>query len=117
MDLTVVRLKEILTERLQRFIERPEVTVIVKESQSKYVYTIGKIGQSGSYPLTPGMTVLQALSKAGGFAEWADTKNILVIRKSEEKEIRYRFNYNEYVAGKNLEQNIVLKPDDMIIVP
>ena len=63
------------------------------------------------------MTVLQAISTAGGFAEWADEKNILIVRKEGAKEVQIRFNYKEYVSGRNLEQNILLKPNDTIVVP
>jgi len=63
------------------------------------------------------MTVLQALSTAGGFTEWADTKNILIVRREGGKEVQIRFNYKEYIDGRNLEQNIPLKPGDTIVVP
>jgi polysaccharide export outer membrane protein len=63
------------------------------------------------------MTVMQALSAAGGFAEWADTKNIMIIRREGGKEIQLRFNYKEFTSGERLEQNIVLKPGDTLVVP
>jgi polysaccharide export outer membrane protein len=63
------------------------------------------------------MTVLQALSTAGGLAEWADEKNIRVIRREGPKEVQYPFNYKDVIAGKNIEQNILLKPNDTIVVP
>jgi polysaccharide export outer membrane protein len=63
------------------------------------------------------MTVMQALSAAGGFAEWADPKNILIIRKEGGKETHLRFNYKEFTSGENLQQNILLKPGDTIVVP
>jgi polysaccharide export outer membrane protein len=63
------------------------------------------------------MTVLQAISAAGGFAEWADTKNIMIVRHEQGKEVQLRFNYKDFVDGKNLQQNILLKPRDTIVVP
>jgi polysaccharide biosynthesis/export protein len=63
------------------------------------------------------MTVLQALSSAGGLAEWADTKNIMVVRSEKGKEKMYRFNYQEFISGKDLDQNIILEPSDTIVVP
>ena len=63
------------------------------------------------------MTVLQALSAAGGFAEWADKKNILIIRREGGKEVQLSFNYKEVIAGKKVAQNITLKPNDTIVVP
>ena len=113
----VTELKKTITEKLQNFVTAPEVTVIVKEIRSRRIYTHGKLMRPGPYPLLPGMTVLQAISTAGGFAEWADEKNILIVRKEGDKEVQLRFNYREYIAGKNLEQNILLKPNDTIVVP
>jgi len=114
---TASELKKIITDKLQNFVTAPEVTVIVKESRSQVIYTIGKVTKPGPYPLAPGMTVMQALSAAGGFAEWADPKNILIVRKEGGKETQLRFNYKEYTSGENLQQNILLKPGDTLVVP
>ena len=115
--MTASELKKVITDKLQSFVTAPEVTVIVKESRSQVVYTIGKLMKPGPYPLAPGMTVMQALSAAGGFAEWADPKNILIVRKDGGKETHLRFNYKEFTSGENLQQNILLKPGDTIVVP
>jgi len=114
---TASELKKTITDKLQNFVTAPEVTVIVKESRSQVVYTVGKLTRPGPYPLAPGMTVMQALSAAGGFAEWADPKNIMIIRREGGKEIQLRFNYKEFTSGERLEQNIVLKPGDTLVVP
>ncbi|RLB79187.1 MAG: polysaccharide export protein [Deltaproteobacteria bacterium] len=114
---TVAELKEIITTKLKKYVTAPEVTVIVNEARSQIIYTIGKLNNPGPYPLTPGMTVLQALSAAGGFAEWADTKNIVIVRREKDKEVQFKFNYKEFIEGKNLKQNILLKPNDTIVVP
>ncbi|MBW2018231.1 MAG: polysaccharide biosynthesis/export family protein [Deltaproteobacteria bacterium] len=114
---TVTELKDTITEKLKNYITAPEVTVIVKESRSRIIYTIGKVVRPGPYGLAPDMTVLQALSNAGGFAEWADEKNVLIIRREGGKETQLHFNYKEYIAGKNIEQNVILKPGDTIVVP
>lgn len=114
---TVAELKDIITTKLKNFIDAPEVTIIVNESRSRRIYTIGNVKAPGPYPLAPNMTVLQALSAAGGFAEWADTKNILIIRREGGKEAQLNFNYKDVVAGKKIEQNIMLKPNDTIVVP
>jgi len=114
---TVTELKEIITKKLKNFITAPEVTVIVNESLSRTVYIIGTVNEPGPYPLSPNMTVLQALSTAGGFTEWADTKNIQIVRRDGKKEVQLRFNYKKFISGKNLEQNILLKPNDTIVVP
>ena len=114
---TVNQLKKTIGEKLEKFVTVPEVTVIVSESRSRTIYTIGKVTRPGPYALAPNMTVLQALSTAGGFTEWADTKNILIVRREGDKEVQLRFNYKEFTDGKNLQQNILLKPNDTIVVP
>jgi polysaccharide export outer membrane protein len=110
-------LKALLSEKLQDFVSKPEVTVIVLESRSKNFYIIGKINQPGTYPMSPDMTVLQAISVAGGLTEWADKDNIRIIRRSGRKEEILHFDYDKVITGKKLEQNILLKPNDTIIVP
>jgi polysaccharide export outer membrane protein len=110
-------LKELLTAKLKDYIDSPEVTVILVESHSKNFYIIGKVARPGTYALTPGMTVLQALSVAGGLGEWADKDSIRIIRSSDTKEKVIRFDYDKVMSGKNLEQNIPLKPNDTIVVP
>jgi polysaccharide biosynthesis/export protein len=114
---TATELKKAITDKLQNFVTTPEVTVIVKETRSQMIYTIGKLTRPGPYPLAPNMTVMQALSAAGGFAEWADTKNILIVRREGGKETQLRFNFKEFTSGEKLEQNIVLKPGDTLVVP
>ena len=63
------------------------------------------------------MTVLQAISVAGGLGEWADADSIRIIRKSGAKEKILHFDYEKVISGKNLEQNILLQPNDTIVVP
>ena len=114
---TVTELKEIITTKLKNFVTAPEVTVIVNESRSMKIYVIGQVNTPGPYPLAPDMTVLQALSTAGGFAEWADTKNIMIVRRQGGKDIQLHFNHKKFISGKDLKQNILLKPNDTIVVP
>jgi polysaccharide export outer membrane protein len=114
---TVGQLKKTVTQKLEKYVTAPEVTIIVKESRSQTVYTIGKVSRPGPYPIASNMTVLQALSSAGGFTEWADTKNILIVRRRADKEVQIPFNYKGFTSGQNLEQNILLQPGDTIVVP
>ncbi len=115
--MTTLGLKALLTERLKGFVDSPEVTVIVIESRSKNFYIVGRVNQPGRYPLSPNMTVLQALSVAGGPIPLAHKDNIRIIRRSEGKEEILRFDYDKVISGKKLEQNILLEPNDTIIVP
>jgi polysaccharide export outer membrane protein len=115
--MTTLGLKALLTERLKGFVDSPEVTVIVIESRSKNFYIVGRVNQPGRYPLSPNMTVLQALSVAGGPIPLAHKNNIRIIRRTEGKEEILRFDYDKVISGKKLEQNILLEPNDTIIVP
>jgi polysaccharide export outer membrane protein len=115
--LTVMELKDIITEKLKNYVSNPEVTVILRESQSRRIYAIGRLNQPGEYQLQPEMTVLQALAAAGGFTEWADKKYVMIVRRQGDKDVLYRFNYQEFISGKNLDQNIILEPNDTIVVP
>jgi polysaccharide export outer membrane protein len=114
---TVTELKKAISDKLKDYVTAPEVTVVVRQVNSRRIYTLGKLNTPGPYALAPDMTVIQALSVAGSFAEWADEKNIRVIRREGGKEIQYRFNYKDFIAGKDIEQNILLKPNDTIVVP
>jgi polysaccharide export outer membrane protein len=116
-DKTVTELKNLITEKLEDYVEAPEVTVIVNSSGSKRIYLIGKINGPGPMHLDTRLTVIQALASAGGLAEWADEKNIQIIRRVGDKETRILFNYKEFVSGENIEQNIILQPGDTIVVP
>ena len=115
--LTPSQLAEQITADLRKFITNPQVTVIVAQINSQRVYILGEATRPGAYPLLPGMTVLQALSSAGGFTLYANSKKIYVLRKESGKLEKFPFNYKEVVNGKNAEQNIELKAGDQIVVP
>jgi polysaccharide export outer membrane protein len=115
--LTPAQLAAHITESLKRFITGPQVTVIVATINSQRIYIIGEVTRAGAYPLLPGMTVLQALSSAGGFTQFANIKNICLLRQENEQQLKYAFNYKEAMNGKKPEQNVVLKAGDTIIVP
>jgi polysaccharide export outer membrane protein len=93
------------------------VTVTVTEINSRRVYVTGEVNRAGSMPLLPNMTVLQALSGAGGFTQFAKLKGIYVLRSENGKQVKYPFDYKQVVKGNNSEQNIPLLPGDVIVVP
>ncbi len=115
--LTPTQLAASITTGLKRFVTDPQVTIIVSQINSQRVYISGEVTRAGAYPLLPDMTVLQALSSAGGFTQFANTKKIYVLRGSGGKAEKFPFNYKEVVNGKNADQNIVLKAGDQIVVP
>jgi polysaccharide export outer membrane protein len=95
----------------------PQVTVSVSEINSRRIYVTGEITRAGAFPLLPNMTVLQALSSSGGFTQFAKLKNIYVLRIEDGKQVKLPFNYKDAVNGKKPEQNVVLQPGDVIVVP
>ena len=115
--LTPMQLAMTITEKLKKFIADPQVTVIVTGINSRRYYIVGEMNRAGAFPLLPNMTVLQALSSAGGFSQFAKQKSIYVLRIVDGKSIKFPFNYKEVINGKSPEQNIVLKPGDTIVVP
>jgi polysaccharide export outer membrane protein len=115
--LTPDQLRENITKAAGKYIEDPTVSVVVKAINSRKVYVTGQIGKQGAYPLGGPTTVLQMISLAGGVHEFADMKNILIIRNEGGKQQVFKFNYKDVQRGKNLKQNIELKPGDTIIVP
>jgi len=115
--LTPSQLEARITEGLTGFITAPDVTVIVTAINSRRIYIVGEMTRPGAYPLLPGMTVLQALSNAGGFTQFANTKNIYVLREENGKQMKYPFNFKDVVKGKKSEQNINLKSGDTIVIP
>ena len=115
--LSPVQLAAAVTERLREFLNEPKVTVIVTAINSQRVYVVGEVLRAGAFPLAPGMTVLQAISSAGGFTTFADVKKIHVLRMRDRKQIELPFNYREVLKGDRPEQNIPLEPGDTIVVP
>ena len=113
---TPEQLARALAEATTKYIADPEVTVIVKEIHSRRVFVVGKVATPGKYDLVGDTNVLQILAIAGGLLEYADTKNIVIIRTANGQEQRLRFNYNDALKGKNVKQNVVLQPGDTIVV-
>jgi polysaccharide export outer membrane protein len=111
------QLRAEIAEAASRFVEQPTVTVVVKTINSRKVFITGMIGKSGAFPLTGPTTVLQLISMAGGLHEFADTKNIIINRVENGRQVALKFNYNDVRKGKKLEQNIELKPGDTVVVP
>lgn len=115
--LTPDEFRDFLTKASAKFIEDPNVTVVVKTINSRKVFVTGQVAKPGAYPLSGPVTVMQLLAMAGGIPEFADSKNIIVMRTENGRPMAYRFNYKEVLKRKNLKQNIELKPGDTVVVP
>jgi polysaccharide export outer membrane protein len=113
--LTPMQLGLSITEKLRKFINEPQVTVIVQTINSRRIHIVGQVGRQGTFPMLPDMTAMQALAGAGGFSQFANTKKTYILRMEDGKQIRIPFNYNEVLKGNK--QDVKLKPHDTIVVP
>jgi polysaccharide biosynthesis/export protein len=115
--LTPTQLAEQIMSALRKFVTDPQVTIIVTQINSQRVYILGEVTRAGAYPLLPNMTMLQALSSAGGFTQFANLKKIYMFRMENGKQVKYPFNYKAVVSGKQPEENVEVKAGDTIVVP
>jgi polysaccharide export outer membrane protein len=117
--LTIEEFRAKITAAITPFLKGdPVFTVQPKQINSRKVYITGEVNKPGPFPLLGPMTVLQLLSNAGGLTVYAKQKDILIIRPGENgSQVSIRFNYEDVRQGRNLDQNILLKPGDQVVVP
>ena len=115
--MTPIELKEVITRRLSDYIEVPVVTIVVHEQAVQSYYVLGEVQEQGEFILTDDITVLQALAMAGGFTEWANKRNLLLLRNTETGEQRIDINYRDIVSGNAPDQNLRIMPGDTLVVP
>ena len=111
-----------IASRLTEFKENPNVSVSIKEVNSYFIYVLGEVLKPGKYPIKSYATVLQGVSLAGGFTNFASKNKMAVIRTitngdGEQHQIRLPVPYDELVSGKGAIGNFVLKTGDTIVVP
>lgn len=110
--LTPDRVAAQLTQALSQYLNRPDVTVMVAQVNSKRFTITGEVNRPGVFPLVVPMRVFDALGEAGGFKDFANKKDIVIIRGDK----RLKFNWSEVVKGKKLDQNVFLENGDTILV-
>jgi polysaccharide export outer membrane protein len=113
---TPMKLAETITEKLTTFIRDPQVSIVMTEVNSQRVYLLGEVAKPGPIPLLPDLTVLQAISTAGGLSQFADAKKIYVLRTEAGAQRKIAFNYKKALKGES-SQNISLRASDTIVVP
>lgn len=111
--LTPDQLGASLDQALSKYLNHPQSSVTVTGVNSHKYYITGEVNRPGSYPLAVPTRMLEALSNAGGFRDFANRKKIVILRKGK----RLNFNYKEVIKGKNQEDNIYLENGDYVIVP
>jgi polysaccharide export outer membrane protein len=114
---TPMELAKSLEEKIGEIVAEPAVTVLLKSSASRVYYMVGNINNPGAFPINTPINLLQAIARAGGMGEWAEKDEIIVVRRSAGKDEMLTFDYEKFVKGKDLSQNIMLRYGDTVIVP
>lgn len=114
---TVEDLRRTLDERLRKYIPDPVVTVAVKATTGNRIYVVGKVNRPGDFLLNRPLDVMQALAMAGGATPFADTNDVRVLRREAGQQTVIRFRYEDVAKGHRLEQNVLLRSGDTVVVP
>ncbi|HEY4209993.1 MAG TPA: polysaccharide biosynthesis/export family protein [Steroidobacteraceae bacterium] len=114
---TIEQVRAILTERLQRFVPSPVVTVALKTLGGNRVYVLGKVNRPGEFPFANPLDVMQAISLAGGATSFAALNDIVILRRQNGEQQAFHFHYSDVARGRDLEQNIQLQSGDTVVVP
>jgi polysaccharide biosynthesis/export protein len=114
--LTPMELRNVLAQKLSEYVPSPSVTVIVNDVHSFKVSVIGEVIRPARYELKSRTSVLDVLALAGGFNQFAARTRIVVLRQDGDKKVRIPFNYNKVTTGAD-EENIYLRPGDIVLVP
>jgi len=117
VGLTPVQLQALLVTKLQPFMTVPEVTVSVREINSRKVYLLGQVTHPGMFRINSTTTVGQVIAQAGGLREFAKRKKIYILRNIDHAQTRIPFNYDAVIKGQKDHPDIVLQPGDTIVVP
>jgi polysaccharide export outer membrane protein len=113
---TPLQLADEVTTKLKKFVQDPNVTIILTQMNSKKVYLIGEVGRTGPMELTPGMTLLQAIATAGGISQYANAKKMYILRTEGGKQKKIQVQYKQALRGDS-SLNLTLNPGDTIVVP
>jgi len=114
--LTPLQLGDRIQTKLKKFIQDPEVSVVLTQINSKKIYLLGEVGKKGPVQMTPGMTLLEAISSGGGLTDFANSKKIYILRNDGEKQQRIPVHYKKALKGDPT-FNVLLQPGDTIVVP
>lgn len=116
-NITTTEAEKRITEKLKTYLPDPQVTVVISNIEGNRVYVIGKVLKPGPILLASPLTVLQALSQAGGLDKFADRDDLKVLRTTNGVQSAISIDYDDLIKGKNLDSNILLKTGDTILVP
>ena len=114
---TVEQIREEIKERLKRYIPEPVVSVSLLKVTGYKIYVIGRVNKPGEFVTGRFVDVLQALAMAGGLTPFAAENDIRILRRVDGKEYVRNFRYADVRNGQHLEQNIMLRSGDTVVVP
>jgi polysaccharide export outer membrane protein len=115
--LTPLEVQALLTDHYTRFVTAPSVSVLITQINSRKVFILGQVKESGAFDILQPTNVMQALAMAGGVTEFAKTSKIVVLREVNGVKMRWQVNLDAVASGKRPDDNMVLEPGDTIIVP
>ena len=114
--LTTLQLSTLIQEKLKKFIQDPNVSVVLTQIHSKVIYLLGEVARKGPVEMTPNMTLLEAISSAGGLTDYANAKRIYILRRESGAQQKIPAHYKEALKG-DYALNVLLRPGDTIVVP
>lgn len=114
---TPLEVQDEIRSRLQRYVPDAEVTVSVDEISGYTVFVLGEVDEPGQFTLGRYVDVVQALTLAGGFTPYANSRNIQILRRQDGKEVTFSFDFRSVSRGRELQQNIILQSGDVVVVP
>jgi polysaccharide export outer membrane protein len=114
---SVEEVRLILTDRLQKYIPTPVVTVALKAIGGNRIYVLGKVNKAGEFPFSNPLDVMQAISLAGGTTPYAAVNDIVILRRQNGRQQSFSFHYLDVARGHSLPQNIQLESGDTVVVP
>jgi polysaccharide export outer membrane protein len=113
--LTPTQLRASIMAKLVEYMPTPELSVIVREVHSNKISVLGEVRKAGRYEITQRATVLDAVALAGGFNDWARRSKLVIMRQDGNGVKRIPVNYNRIVAEED--ENVILQPGDIVVVP
>ena len=114
--ITPLQLAAQITTKLKKYVQDPNVSIVISAINSKVVYILGEVAKKGPVEMTSGMTLLEAISSAGGLTDYANTKKIYILRDESGTHQKIPVHYKDALKG-NSALNLALKPGDTIVVP
>jgi polysaccharide biosynthesis/export protein len=114
--LTPLQLSQDIATKLKKYIQDPDVSVVLTAINSKKIYVMGEVTRIGPVDLTPGMTLLEAIASASGLTQYANTRKMYILRDEDGKHTKIPLSYRKALKGDS-DLNLTLMPGDTIVVP